>query len=130
MLVLDLLGFCADETADLPAIILFRLCDGEDSLEDDEHENEDDDFSTSEFRLKSSKASKQGSESARLLGWALRERVSLDFFYSERKQNESAILKLWRQDPFVISITRNATANPRSGFGPSSELMEQTATVD
>jgi hypothetical protein len=32
------------------AIILFRLCDGENSL-DDEHENEDDDFSTSEFRL-------------------------------------------------------------------------------
>jgi len=33
------------------AIILFRLGDGENSLEDDEHENEDDDFSTSEFRL-------------------------------------------------------------------------------
>jgi len=32
------------------AIILFRLCDAENSLEDDdEHENEDDDFSTSEF---------------------------------------------------------------------------------
>jgi len=34
------------------AIILFRLCDGVRILEDDdEHENEDD-FSTSEFRLK------------------------------------------------------------------------------
>jgi hypothetical protein len=55
VLVLDLLGFCADERADLPGIILFRLCDGENSPEDeddDEHENEDDDFSTSEFRIK------------------------------------------------------------------------------
>jgi hypothetical protein len=33
------------------AIILFRLCDGEKFEDDDEHENEDD-FSTSEFRAK------------------------------------------------------------------------------
>ena len=38
------------------AIILFRLCNGENSLDDDEHENEDDDFSTSEFRIMDSSA--------------------------------------------------------------------------
>jgi hypothetical protein len=51
VLVLDLLGFCAEKRADLPGNILFRLCDGEKFEDDDEHENEDD-FSTSEFRAK------------------------------------------------------------------------------
>jgi hypothetical protein len=31
VLVLDLLGFCADERADLPGNYFFRLCDSENS---------------------------------------------------------------------------------------------------
>ena len=50
--------------------------------------------------------------------------------YSRRKQNASAILKRRRLNRFVIITTRNATADPRYGFGTSSELMEQAATVD
>jgi hypothetical protein len=37
-----------DRRENILAIILFRLCDGENSRDDDEHENEDD-FSTSEL---------------------------------------------------------------------------------
>ncbi len=50
MLVLRFIGFRAEKRADYLAIILFRLCGGENSLDDDEHENEDD-FSTSEFNF-------------------------------------------------------------------------------
>lgn len=42
----------------------------------------------------------------------------------KRKQNASEILKVWRRDCFVISTTWNATANPRCGFGPSSEVTD------
>ena len=56
MLVLDLLG-CADERADWQ--LFCSVCVG--ILEnDDEHENEDDDFSTSEFRLNKLRARLSG----------------------------------------------------------------------
>ena len=41
---------------------------------------------------------------------------------SKRKQNAPEVLKVCPRDCFVISTTRNATANPRYGFGPSSEV--------
>jgi hypothetical protein len=50
--------------------------------------------------------------------------------YLKKKQNASVILKVWRQNRFVISTTRNTTAIPRYGFGPIFELMQQAATHD
>jgi hypothetical protein len=41
---------------------------------------------------------------------------------SKRKLNAPEVLKVWPRNCFVISTTRNATANPRYGFGPSSEV--------
>jgi len=51
-LVLRFIGFCAEKRADLPGNYFVPFCVTVRILEDDdEHENEDDDFSTSEFRL-------------------------------------------------------------------------------
>ena len=41
---------------------------------------------------------------------------------SKRKQNAPEVLKVCPRDCFVISTTRNATANPRYRFGPNSEV--------
>jgi len=41
---------------------------------------------------------------------------------SKRKQNAPQVLKVCPRDCFVISTTRNATANPRYRFGPNSEV--------
>jgi hypothetical protein len=45
---------------------------------------------------------------------------------SKRKQNAPEVLKVYPRDCFVISTTRNATANPRYGFGPNSEVYLKT----
>src|SRR6516162_2043693 len=39
-----------------------------------------------------------------------------------RQQNAPEVLKVCPRDCFVISTTRNATANPRYGFGSNSEV--------
>jgi hypothetical protein len=50
VLVLDLLGFCAEKRADLPGNYFVPFVTVRILEDDDEHENEDD-FSTSEFRF-------------------------------------------------------------------------------
>src|SRR6516162_10382370 len=45
---------------------------------------------------------------------------------SKRKQNAPQVLKVCPRDCFVISTTRNATANPRYRFGPNSEVYLKT----
>jgi len=43
---------------------------------------------------------------------------------SKRKQNTPQVLKVCPRDCFVISTTRNATTNPRYGFGQIPRLLE------
>jgi hypothetical protein len=40
----------------------------------------------------------------------------------KEKAKRGQVLKVCPRDCFVISTTRNAAANPRYGFGPSSEV--------
>jgi hypothetical protein len=40
----------------------------------------------------------------------------------KEKQNSPEVLKVCLRDCFIISTPGNTTANPRYGFGPSSEV--------
>src|SRR4029077_17871737 len=50
--------------------------------------------------------------------------------YSRRNQKASAVLKIWRRDPFVAVRTRIQPQNPHYVLSPSSELMQQVEIVD